>query len=116
MKNTTWGKKETMAMSKEVLGAVLLAMDREVISIKEQHGEKYNSDHEGWAILKEEYEESSENLIMLKERLKAVWQKIRANNLDIDTEIELMRWDAIELACEAVQCAAVCKKWHEGRK
>ena len=105
-----------MAMNEKAISEILMAEIKELAAIKEAHGEKYNSDHEGWAILKEEYDECTDALLILKERMKATWQKIRKNESDLDTEIKLMRFEAFDLACEAVQCMAVCDKWSEGRK
>lgn len=53
----------------------------------EQFGEKYNSLHEGYAVLLEEVEETSVYVDSIKSLLDSIWDRIKNNLMDKDTYI-----------------------------
>lgn len=79
------------------------------------HDKNYNSEHEGYAILKEEVEEASEALESLQDKLETLWQNVRLN-WNIKKDIHEVENAAFSLASEAIQCAAVCRKYLDSAK
>lgn len=94
------------------------AINAEFKNAQETYGPKYNSMHEGYAVLKEEVEEAMENQRDLETKLSWTWNHIRRNTkkegyADILSSLEI---SAKKLAMEAVQVAAVIKKLQETTK
>ena len=82
----------------------------------------FHSDHEAWAVLKEEIEELCECLDeqeAMHHRLDLLWDMIRINNeIGMGDMTEIYNW-AKSGAEEAVQVMAMCMKWgksYEQRK
>lgn len=84
-------------------------------TIVEKYGVGYHSDHEGYAVLLEEVEEATEALREVQQRLACAWQDVRedARNL-LGSEIIRVEHHAKDLAAEAVQIAAVARRWRGG--
>ena len=61
---------------KELSGAV----ESELAHIREVHGVRYNSLHEGYAVLLEEVEETENELKRVKEELAELWDCIKLND------------------------------------
>lgn len=77
----------------------------------------FASNHEGYAVIKEEVEEAKEQLSYVKQMLDALWVNAKRNS-DSHTERfakELQRC-AINLACEAIQVAAMAQKFIDSAK
>ena len=75
------------------------------------YGNSYHSNHEAYAVLLEEVEEAEQNLDYIKNRVATFWDDVKAdNNAGIKSNIRILVLDAIELAAEACQVAAVAKK------
>lgn len=73
-------------------------------------GKTYHSIHEGYAVLKEEVEETEEKMEEEKYYLQLLWDEIK-NDCDIKTNRILeIKKSAIHIAKEACQVAAVCDK------
>lgn len=97
------------------------AIEKEKNSAIENHG-FFNSDHEFWAVLKEEVEELQEESIFCLKRIDEMWEAIRNSDLLYmmqDEEkrkrtIKTLKNSAINAACEAVQVVAVIDKYLEG--
>lgn len=71
---------------------------------------QFHSAHEGYAVILEEVEECEEVFAFLKKELSsvktAVWHDKEAN-------VTFLFGDAMKLAIEAIQVAAMCKKFLE---
>lgn len=65
----------------------------EAVQAQRKHGESYASHNEGYGVLAEEVQEASDEL---GDALKAIGRT------------------AVNAAAEAIQVAAVCRKWLEG--
>lgn len=74
------------------------------------HGTKYNSNHEFWAVLKEELEEADEALEDARNSFDESWNKIRHDE-DIADEVEDIRRKLLWALPEIVQCLCVIEKW-----
>ena len=88
------------------------AVMTETENAKKNYGDRYNSPHEGYAVLLEEVEEAVDDLTCIKNNLAVLWQSIKTNDLDSTTLTDI-EGTAQLLALEAVQIAAVCTKFKE---
>ena len=71
---------------------------------------QFHSAHEGWAVIKEEMEETEEELAKMKIYLAGAWGNI-TSDVQANSDIESLKQRAINAACEAVQVAAMCQKF-----
>ena len=69
----------------------------------------FHSLHEGYAVLREEVEEASEALTLVKGSLDAIWLGCRNSNPRWVTAPDIER-EALQLASEALQTAAMARK------
>lgn len=76
------------------------------------HFPLFHSHHEGYAVILEEVQEAVEKAEQMRQRLEMIWRLIRGNNLVIsDGQVDMLRNEAIDFACEAIQVAAMCQKF-----
>ena len=75
----------------------------------------FRSPHEGYAVLMEEFDELGEDVDRLANDLNTLWTRVRANSPagNITTTIYNA---AVLAAVEAIQVAAMAKKYHESSK
>lgn len=72
---------------------------------------QFASAHEGYAVLLEEIEEASEALEELRAMQKILWRHIRSDNAMMARNFAGRGGEAaVQLAAEAVQCAAMAQK------
>lgn len=97
--------KESDKLAKELI-------DAEYVNACKNWGDKYNSLHEAYAILKEEIEETQERLDDLKKNLGLFWDGIRHDflNVDFNSLTQEMLQDVIFQTLELAQCGAVLMK------
>ena len=77
----------------------------------ENWGDKYNSLHEGYAILKEEYEEAETKVYFCKNVLGWIWRATKEGNTPYVAEcIDTMEKDATLAMMELAQVLSCCKK------
>lgn len=69
----------------------------------------FHSLHEGYAVLREEVEEASEALSLVKGSLSAIWLGCRNNSPSWVTAQDVEH-NALQLASEALQTAAMARK------
>ena len=72
----------------------------------------FSSTHEGYAVIKEEVEEASEELENVNFSLNSIWRNVRIN--DKETAMKHaghLKDFAIKLAAEAIQVAAMSQKF-----
>lgn len=99
--------------------------DVDLLSKKElEHANKefplFASDHEAYAVMLEELQESNTELELLKQEIDEYWYECKRNMLDkkigVFQEVqrnyycEKIKEKAISLACEAIQIAAMAQK------
>lgn len=70
----------------------------------------FASPHEGYAVLKEEIEETMDEADYLKCLIRAIWCGTR-QNADVMTSILDLEIHALDCAAEAIQVVAMCKKY-----
>lgn len=77
----------------------------------------FHSDHEGYAVLKEEVEEAETDLMNIKDVLSVLWRYIKRNvEVPKKRQAELVKMCAIELAVEAIQVAAMAQKFIDSKQ
>ena len=90
------------------------AVAYELQNIVKNYGAVYASEHEGYAVLKEEIEEAADDLEQLNKNLAYLWALIKNNHIKKGCETISEAIDyAKMLAQEAVQIAAVCERFLE---
>ena len=99
-------------MDKKASEAVQQAVCFELQNIVKNYGATYASEHEGYAILKEEVEEAQACLEDVLRNISKVWANVKANK-DFMFDLDMVKNFSIALANEAVQCAAVCERFME---
>lgn len=75
----------------------------------------FRSDHEGAAVIFEEIEETKNSLSTVELAFTHLWRKIKKDISDIDLAKGL-KYEAISLACEAIQVAAMAQKFIDSQK
>ena len=85
----------------------------ETENAKKNWGPTYHSEHEAWAVLKEEIEEAAEEHKTIEDCLNALWNAIRQGKQQERQKNSLayIYQHAQDLATEAVQIAAVAQKY-----
>ena len=75
------------------------------------HGADYNSNHEAYAVLLEEVEEAEKALDYIKNHVAMIWDAVKVDNdNEVKSNSRIIALDAVELAKESCQIAAVCRK------
>ena len=74
------------------------------------------SDLEGAAVIFEESEEAHSEMLDMEFNYKSLWQTIKENFINTASYAELIFDDAINLACEAIQVAAMAQKFIDSQK
>jgi len=85
-------------------------IEQETARITAEFG-KYHSDHEAYAVLREEVDEVKVEMARADSELKRLWELIKQSKEEVDKGIEPSDTAFLFLACEAIQCASVCRKW-----
>lgn len=92
-----------------VLGVCMLEYSHAI----ENWGETYNSLHEGWAVLKEEFDEVHYEISSATTRFDCMWNKVKLSQVD-EQFITIIQNHAINAMKELAQVWAVCEKIKEG--
>lgn len=71
----------------------------------------FHSLHEGYAVLKEEVEESREAMQLMERSLDLVWGHTRYDSVKAFEHASQLEQHAIHLAAEAIQAAAMAHKF-----
>ena len=73
---------------------------------------QFRSPHEGWAVLREEYDKLEEEVHQLDGEINCyLWGSVKRNTTA--DNVEAIRLRAIAAACEAVQVAAMAQKYRD---
>ena len=93
---------------------VVKLVDKELESANKKFP-MFRSAHEGYAVILEELDEVKDELESIDGLLALLWRGIKENNLN-GTPICHIYHNAISLACEAIQVAAMAKEFQESMK
>lgn len=79
----------------------------------EQHGERFHSAHEAYAVIREEQDEAECDMYSARESFIEFWKSVKK---DTDGSLELKETEnfAIDAACEFIQMAAMTRKAQRG--
>lgn len=94
---------------KELKEAVKVLMHEEYERAAERFGEKFNSPHEAYAVLKEEMEEAQKEMRYTLGQTEVYWTRIKENRIT-DGTLEVIEERALNAACELIQVAAMAYK------
>ena len=87
------------------------AVTLELANACKTYGKEYHSLHEGYAVLLEEVEEAEKDFDYIKNHLAMMWDEVKEDRADsVKSSATLIAIDAVELAKEAAQIAAVARK------
>lgn len=73
---------------------------------------QFHSAHEGYAVIQEEVDELKEDMDRITCRITSLRARVRFNN-SCEELVSRIYDDAVNAACEAIQVAAMCKKFLE---
>ena len=73
---------------------------------------QFHSAHEGYAVIQEEVDELKEDMDRINCRIASLRARVRFNNSCEELASRIFD-DAVNAACEAIQVAAMCKKFLE---
>ena len=77
----------------------------------------FRSDHEGAAVIVEEIEEAEKELKEVRNGFCGLWNQVKDNYKDSSNyDAKCICIDAINLACEAIQVAAMAQKFIDSQK
>ena len=87
-----------------------LALD-ELDDANKKHGRFFHSPHEAWAVTREEVKEAEVELKLLLDNIDTSDVRVRRDFPISTTTLTAMKDMAASMACEAIQCMAMCMKW-----
>lgn len=89
---------------------VMELVNKEYAAAVKDHG-PLASMHEGYAVLMEEVEEARDAMDRVKSITGWLWGSVKENQIeDIKIYPAMIYENAVDMACEAIQVAAVCKR------
>lgn len=79
---------------------------------KQYYEETFNSVHEGYAIIAEEFEEAEHELRKVRDTVEALWDDIKEDRIDYDFVVNVSKMEIYgkRLASEAIQVSAMARK------
>ena len=86
-------------------------VDKELAAANERFPQ-FHSAHEGYAVIQEEVDELKEATDKVIGRTVSLWSRVKYGN-DPERLLQMISEDAVNAACEAIQVAAMCKKFLE---
>ena len=94
---------------------IRILVNKEAKAATNAYGE-FNSAHEGYAVILEEFEEAKENIQLMEDNLKMLWEDIKkdisfVNDARDGGILTTLEENAIDLIQEAIQIAAMIKKF-----
>ena len=102
-------------IKEETIELIRKAIEIETENATKSYGEKYNSIHEGYAVLKEELEETIEPVFSANEHFENSWKYIRSDDeKSFITAAEVIQDYLEKVIAEACQCCAVINKIKKG--
>ena len=96
---------------KELIKGVQKLRDEELKRASEKFGKTNNSDHESYAVIKEEFDESQEEVDKFEDAFDAYWEAVKLGDKPTMSATLVDMQNRAELAAaEMIQVAAMCQK------
>ena len=95
-----------------VMNDVIQLVDKELEDANKKFP-LFRSPHEGYAVMMEEFDELSEDVDEIAKQMNHIWTLVRSNSVFTTNNICNL---AIMAAVEAIQVAAMAKKYYESSK
>ena len=89
-------------------------IDKELAAANERFPQ-FHSAHEGYAVILEEFDEVREQMTAAEHYLSCLWDMVKHNS-PANYQAENLMLFSSNVACEAIQVAAMCKKFFEMEK
>lgn len=105
-------KEEDFYIVNAIENDIRTLVDKELAAANERFPQ-FHSRHEGYAVIKEEAEELDAEVKSVGFYLEEAWEYIKGDESLAESEIKCVLQDAINAACEAIQVAAMCRKFLE---
>lgn len=103
-------------MMTKLKAEVTKLVDFELEMANKEHGERFNSAHEAYAVMKEEYEEAKDNFRDVDYLLNQLfWDSCKYNESGVSFA-ESIKSEVIKASCECIQVAAMAQKFINGEK
>lgn len=99
-------------MSMKKIRAEMMALVEKELELANENNPPFHSPHEGYAVLLEEVEEMQDAIINVDDRTHSLWMGIKDNG-NTFFDVTWIHDAAINAACEAIQVAAMCRKYSE---
>lgn len=96
-------------LRKELLYGVIFLVGDEINAANRKFP-LFASNHEGYAVIKEEVEEAVEESYLTVDNLEILWGVIRENGVGLES-LSYIKQHAIKAAAEFIQVAAMCEKY-----
>ncbi len=96
-------------MIKRTMKDVNYLVQNELDMACETHGDKFNSGHEAYAVIKEEVEELEAEVKLIQSTIDYMWWDIKYDDPYGDRLEEIEKY-ATRAACEAIQVSAMARK------
>lgn len=96
----------------DLMKLVNSVINTEYYSAALKHGRLNHSDHESYAIIDEEFEESTDEMTLVSQSLNQFWKNIRNDADDAHklNDLRCLEYHAMLAACEFIQVAAMARK------
>ena len=96
---------------KRLIEEIRACVGNEYKRAAEMHGKTFNSFHEAYGVILEEFEESKEESERFEMDFSILWAAIRENDNEYAVRaLSRLREHAEKTAAEFAQCAAMCHK------
>ncbi len=92
----------------ELIKELQQATYHEYVRATKENGYCFNSGHEAYAVIKEEYEEAVEEMDKFVDYASEYWEEVKNDRQS--NVLSNMREYAIKAAAELIQTAAMCEK------
>lgn len=96
-------------LRKELLYGIIFLVGDEINAANRKFP-MFASNHEGYAVIKEEIEEAVEESNLAVGNLEILWDVIRENGVGLES-VSYIKQHAIKAAAEFIQVAAMCEKY-----
>lgn len=98
-------------MMKKLKEAVKPLVESELLMASKDHGDRFHSAHEAYAVILEEYEEAKESFDYVDDSIETFWGFVMTNdNRHKKVLLDDIESKAIHTACECIQIAAMARK------